>query len=261
MSKTGSKGTQPDFEYVKSVQTLFSILEHLKENKGMGVTELSEEVDLSKGSVHRYLKTLVDEGYAVNEEGTYDLGLRFLDFGSYVHNRYPYSEHIQPKIRQLAEKTGERAQYLVKEHGQGIYIYRERGENAVHTDARLGKVVNLHTTSAGKAMLSQLSCEQVESIIEEHGLNEQTSQTITDRGQLKEALEEARERGYALNEGEHIQGLYAVGSPVTDPDGNVLGAISVSGPENRINDRIEDGTIQRMLLGTVNEIELNLNYS
>jgi len=261
MVNNNRQGSIPGNQQVKSVSTLFSILEHLKENQGMGVTELSRELEMSKGSVHRYLKTLVDVGYAVNNDGTYDLGLRFLDFGSYVRDQYPFNEFIHPKTQQLAEETGERSQYLVKEHGRGIYLHRERGEHAVKTDARVGKVVYLHTTAAGKAILSEMPREQVDEIIDRHGLIEQTKNTITEREQLYETLDQIREQGYALNEEEHVQGLVAVGVPINHPDGYVLGGMSVSGPATRIKDRIEDRTIPRMLLGTADEIELNLNYS
>lgn len=247
-------------DMVQSVSTLFSILELLKENDGMGTTGLAKEMDMSKGAVHRYLQTLVNEGYAVNKGGTYEMGLRFLDFGAYVQTEYPFNQFIRPKVRQLAEQTGERAQYIVEEHGRGIYLHRDQGENAVQTNARVGKVVYLHTTAAGKAILCQLSRSRVDEIIDEHGLVEQTSRTITDRDALHEELADIREQGYALNKEEHAPGLHAIGVPITNQDGNIFGGLSVSGPTNRIRDQIRDESIQRKLLGIQNEIELNLNY-
>lgn len=257
-TKSASTG---DGERVKSVGTLFSILKRLKANDGMGVSDLAREVEMSKGAVHRYLQTLVDEGYAVNDDGSYRLAMRFLEYGAYVRNQYPYNEYIQPKVQQLAEKTGERAQYIIEEHGRGIYLHREHGENAVHTDARLGKVVYLHTTAAGKAILAHLSEDRVDQILDEHGLVTKTNQTIAVRENLFEELAEIRDRGYALNDEEHVRGLMAVGVPIINTEGDVLGALSVSGPANRIRDRIEDETILRMLLGTKDEIEVNVSYS
>lgn len=246
---------------VKSVSTLFSILERLKADDGMGVSELAREMGMSKGAVHRYLRTLVEEGYAVNEDGTYGLSMRFLDYGSYVRNRYPYNEYIQPKVRQLAEETGERAQYIVEEHGRGIYLHRERGANAVETDARVGKVVYLHTTASGKAILSQLPDARIQEILDDHGLEPKTDRTVTDRAAFMDQLADVRDRGYALNDEEHARGLFAVGVPISDRNDEVLGGLSVSGPVNRLQDKYEDGTIQRRLLGIKNEIELNLNYT
>ncbi|WP_458210419.1 IclR family transcriptional regulator [Haladaptatus sp. NG-SE-30] len=261
MTNSPEEGSSTKEDQVKSVSTLFSILERLKDNNGMGVTELAREMNMSKGAIHRYLRTLVNEGYAVNRDSTYVLGKRFLDFGAHVRNGYPYNEYIEPKVIQLAEQTGERAQYIVEEHGLGIYLHRERGQNAVQTDARIGKVVHLHTTAAGKAILSLQPRDHVDKIVNTHGLPERTDRTITDPNPLHEELAEIRERGYALNQEEHANGLYAVGVPITYSEGEVLGGLSVSGPAHRIKDRVEDETIPRTLLGIANEIELNLNYS
>jgi DNA-binding IclR family transcriptional regulator len=261
MSRPSDSADTKDRSRVKSVNTLFAVLEQLKANNGTGVSELARELDMSKGAIHRYLQTLVDEGYAVKDNGTYRLALRFLDYGAYVRNQYPFNEYIQPKVKQLAEQTGERAQYIVEEHGRGIYLHRERGQNAVETDARVGKVVNLHTTAAGKAILSQLSDERVDEIIGEHGLAGQTERTVIDRDVLFEKLAEIRDRGYALNEQEHVRGLFAIGVPITDVEGTVLGGVSVSGPANRLQGQTENKAIQRTLLGTKDEIELNLSYS
>lgn len=246
---------------VKSVSTVFSIIERLKESDGMGVSELARNEDMSKGAIHRYLNTLVDEGYAIKRDEQYALSMQFLDFGAYVRDRYPFTDYIEPKVEQLAEVSGERAQYIVEEHGRGVYLYRKRGQNAVETNARVGKRVFLHTTAAGKAVLSELSDEHVEEIIEQYGLSRKTKNTITDRADLFDQLETVRERGYALNEEEHVPGLYAVGVPITTREGDVRGGLSVSGPANRLKDQVDNGTLQKTLLGVEDEIELNLNYS
>lgn len=261
MSNMDESTADRDGHQVKSVSTLFSILEQIKDNEAMGVTELSRELEMSKGAVHRYLTTLVDEGFAVNDGGIYQLGYRFLDLGIHVRGRFQYHEYIQPKVEQLAEETGERAQFLVEEHGRGIHLHSERGQNAVQTDTRVGKVVYLHATASGKAILANLPHERVEEIIRTHGLTAKTRHTITDPDDLFDTLATVSDRGYALNKEERITGLYAVGVPIHDPEGQIVGGLSVSGPVNRIKDRIENETLQQTLVGTANEIELNISYS
>ena len=93
------------------------------------------------------------------------------------------------------------------------------------------------------------------------GLERQTQHTIVDPDALRTELDEIRERGYAFNIEESTNRLHAVGAPVTLPDGRVLGAISVSGPSHRMKgDRLEH-EIPDLLLGIVNELELNIMYS
>lgn len=246
---------------VKSVKTLFSILEQLSSNGPMGVTELSKALGMSKGGVHRYLQTLVNEGYAVKEEGTYNLGLRFLTLGGTVRQHFPYNAVIEQSVRKIARETGQRAQFLSEEHGYGIYLYRERDPQTAPLAAAIGRLVHLHTTAAGKAILANLSEDHIEEIIQKRGLRANTEKTITDRDTLLNALGEVREQGFAVNEGEHLEGVYAIGVPIRDPSGEILGGLSISGPSQKIQRLSKDGELPRELISFAEEIELEIKYS
>ncbi|NHN61670.1 MULTISPECIES: IclR family transcriptional regulator [Halorussus] len=245
---------------VQSVETAFSIIELLRQNGGAGVTEIADELDMSKGAIHRYLVSLCEQGSVVKEDGIYRLGLRFLDLGQYVQYRHEASEITEPKVEQLAEMTGERAQFIVEERGKGVYLHLSEGENAVSTGAYVGKVINLTTAASGKAILAHLPNEEVEEILDHHGFRKRTSRTIVNRDRLFEELETVRDQGYAINLGEHVSRLGGIAVPVFGPDDDVLGSLSIGGPVNRIEQRIENEEIPAQLNGIANEIELKLAY-
>lgn len=245
---------------VKSVGTLFEILEHIHNNGPTGVTELSRELGLSKGGIHRYLRTLVEQGYALNDGGTYDLGLRFLTLGGHVRQSFPHSELIGEKVAELAAETGQRGQFLAEEHGYGVYLYRERGTQAANFEAVTGKIVHLHTTAAGKAILAHLPEDDVQEIIETHGLPAETENSITEPAELFAALKTVREAGYAVNREEHLVGLHAVGVPVFDADEEILGGLSVSGPSHRIEELLTEEAVQGAVLSVAEETELEIKY-
>lgn len=261
MSQPGHVRSEGGSDEVKSVKTMFDILEAIQENGPMGVTELSRELEMSKGGVHRYLKTLVNEGYAVNDDGRYDIGLRFLMLAGHVRQNFPHNDLIEEKVTELANETGQRAQFLAEQHGYGIYLYRERASRAAKFEAAIGKTVHLHTTAAGKAILAHMPREAVEEIIETQGLTAKTEHSITDETVLSETLADIRDKGYALNEAEHLTGLHAVGVPVFDSEDNILGGLSVSGPSHRIKDMMNDKDIQQTILSVAEEVELGIKYS
>jgi DNA-binding IclR family transcriptional regulator len=261
MSKPGHVRDEGGADEVQSVKTMFDVLEAIQENGPMGVTELSRELDMSKGGVHRYLKTLVNEGYAVNDDGRYDLGLRFLMLAGHVRQNFPHNDLIEEKVTELANETGQRAQFLAEQHGYGIYLYRERATRAAKFEAAIGKTVHLHTTAAGKAILAHMPRDEVEGIIDRHGLVAKTDNSITDPAALFDTLAEVREQGYALNEAEHLTGLHAVGVPVFDSDDTILGGMSVSGPSHRIKEMMTDRSIQQTILSVAEEVELGIKYS
>lgn len=246
---------------VKTTNSAFTIIEALRLMDGARVTELANELDLAKSTIHRHLSTLYEREYVIKEGDEYHIGLNFLTIGEYARNRKKSYQMVKPKVEALAVETEERAQFIVEEHGKAVYIHREEGNNAVHTNSEVGKQIPLHATSAGKAILSEMSDSEVSSIINEKGLKSLTDQTITNENQLFEELELTRERGYAINTQENIEGIRAVGVPVMSDSGHPIGAISISGPSHRMKGEWFDEEIPNLLLGTTNELELNIAFS
>lgn len=246
---------------VKSVEVAFRIIETLKERGGMGVTELATELDLPKSTTHRYLKTLTESEYLVKDGTTYHIGLRFLGIGEFSRTQRRGFQMVKQKVVKIAEETGEKAQFIVEEYGKAVYVYQEIGDQGVNVGWGVGKRTDLHATSAGKAIMAQWPEERVKTYVDEHGLTELTSYTITDHEELVAELEKTRERGYGINEQEHIDGFTAVGVPVFGSSETVLGSLSVGGPINRMRDEWLEQEVISLLLGMSNELELNLRYS
>ena len=246
---------------VKAATTTFSLLETLKEADGMRLTELADELDMAKSTVHRYLHTLLDREYVVREGDTYYVSLRFLDLGEYARNRKEAYRMTRPKVEKLAAETNERAQFIVEEHGHAVYVHRAAGTDAVRTDPGIGKRIDLHATSTGKAIIAGWSDERIREFVDRYGLPTHTPNTITDLDALMAEAETIRERGYSVNMQENLAGLRAVGVSICDHDGEPIGALSVSGPTNRMKDDWFESELPDLLMGMANEIELNLQYS
>lgn len=246
---------------VQSDRRLLQILITLKELDGAGVTELAEHLDLAKSTVHNHLTTLHDAKFLTKEGTEYHLGLRFLDLGVNARLHRRESERIKRKVESLADQTDERAQFIVEEHGYGVYLYRSRGEKAVSTDSQIGRHIPLHSSSAGKAILANIPRERVQEIVDDVGLSAVTEHTITDRDDLLDELETVREQGYAVNNEESTVGLRAVGAPIRRPDGSVVGALSISGPTHRLKGDLFEREFTDLVRGAANEIELNISFS
>ena len=159
---------------VEAVQKSCLILEELQRTNGAGITELSEQLDMSKAGVHSYLATLKQNEFVVNDGSTYKLSLRFLDFGESAKQNLNLYDVVQEGVETLAESTGEVAQFMVEEHGWGIYICKEQGESAVQTASYMGDRKHLHCTGVGKAILASLPRQRVEEIIDKRGLPART---------------------------------------------------------------------------------------
>ena len=98
----------------------FDILLALREREGATLQELDDHLELPKSTIHRHLATLQDSGFIREEGGEYDIGFRFLELGEYTRNRKGAYQLAAEPVEDLAEETGERAQFVVEEHGEGV---------------------------------------------------------------------------------------------------------------------------------------------
>lgn len=248
------------YNELSTTATSFDVVLALQELDGATLTELSSYLDIPKSTLHRHLKTLSDYGFVSTENNEYHVGFRFLKLGEYARSRKESYCLAESSVQDLAQETGERAQYVVEEHGKGVYLHIDTGEHAVQTGLGIGHRIHLHSTAAGKVILAHLPDKRVEEIIQTHGLPEMTSQTITDRDKLFDQLSEIEKRGYALADEENIEGLRAVAGPVTEDDGDLLGVLSVAGPSNRLKGPRFKEELPDLILGSANELELRITF-
>lgn len=168
----------------------------------------------------------------------------------------------RPEIERLASETGEHANLMIEENGKGVFLYVDKGGEAVTLDTvhHTGMRVHLHTTALGKAILAYLPDERVEEIIGQHGLPVATERTIGTREELSAELDQIRERGYAIDNAERVQGMRCIGCPILGVE-EAYGAIGVSAPTRRLEGPAFEEEIPALLQQIANIIEVNLSYS
>lgn len=196
---------------VKSVETAFELIDRLQALGGATPAQLTEELDLSKSSVHNYLTTLEMEGYVVNDAGRYRLGLRFLTHGTAAKNMAGVERPIIQTLQSTAEELSQSTWWVTEELGRGYFLEYADADDELPVYGSVGKRSYLHTHAMGKAVLAMSSEEYVELVADFHGLPEQTRRTTTDLEELLDELESIRERGFAVSEGEAVLGILSVG--------------------------------------------------
>lgn len=256
-----SKGTKEDQgRTIQSVRITINILRVLQENGRTGVTELAKELGHSKSTIHSHLATLEAEEMVVRDNGGYRISLGILDLSTSVREQIGNYGVIRKEVNDLAEQTGEIAQFGVEEFGQVAYLSKSSGSQAVNTASRPGTYQPMFSTSLGKVILAFLSDKRTEEIIQSTEFEALTPQTITSRGELWDELEQIKEQGYAIDDEENIQGVRCVSAPVNN-DRTVLGAISITGPSSRFTNERLHYELSDMVKKSANIIELNTKFS
>jgi IclR family acetate operon transcriptional repressor len=113
-----------------------------------------------------------------------------------------------------------------------VYIAQAPSPNFVRMFTEVGRVVPLHSTGVGKALLSTLPDEQVLAILQRAGMPSITEHTLTAPESLLADLAHVRKNKYAIDDGEQELGVRCIAVPIEGLP--FTAALSVSGPSSRI---------------------------
>jgi len=234
-----------------TTETALSVVDAVAELEDPTVSEVAAALDMAVSTAHKHLQTLLENGLVVREDEQYQLGLKLYHLGTAAKRRNPTFMLAREKTYDIADRTSEVVNFSVLENGRAITLFDSLDTGTLEGFQR-GEYFYLHSSAAGKAMLAEMPAERVGAVVEQWGLPKQTAFTITDRDTLREELAQVRRRGYAVNEQESWENLKAVAVPVRDSDGEVIGAMDISGPPHRIS---YERSIARTLSRGVEELE------
>ncbi|WP_436901877.1 IclR family transcriptional regulator [Halovenus halobia] len=249
---------------LQTVTTAARVLDAVRAHDEIGASALAESLDISKSTAHIHLTTLEQNGFLVQTDSGYRLAFTFTVLGEYVRNRSPLYRYGKPEVDDLAEETNQYTHIVTEENGTGINLYQVKGDTSIEGEYQTEKIQrrdHLHYTAAGKAILAALPRERVEEIVDNHGLPAQTEKTITDRETLFDELDRVRERGFAYNDEEEIDGFRAIGAPIRDADDRVRGSLSISGPTSVMKGERYRETLPERVTRSANVIEVNINMN
>jgi len=255
MPTAGRSQTIATVERAADVLTLFSEVR----DRTLGVTEIATSLGLSKAAVHRILTSLRTRGYIeVDEEShRYGLGPASFALGLSYLARLDVRGAAAPELAALAATSQETSTLSVLAGDSRIYVDQVIAPREIVMSVPLGQRFPLHAGSSGKALLAFGADEQVERIVTAP-LPAFTATTMTDVGALRAELAAIRARGYATSAGERQAGAASVAAPVFDHAGRPVAAISICGPAERLQGRLQD--CGRLLLASAIRVSAKLGH-
>ncbi|WP_135822302.1 IclR family transcriptional regulator [Halostella litorea] len=241
---------------IGAIERSYDIVEAIEREGPVGVSAIASEVDLAKSTVYTHLNTLREAGYLVKEDGRYRLSCQYLRLGASVQHDVDLYREGKAEVDSLAADTGERTNLVIEEGGRGTCVYATNPSGSTEAYMSLGEQRPMHATATGKAILAHLPESRVDAIVDEHGLPEFTSQTITSREALHEELAEIRDSGVSFDNEESVEGLCCIATPVL-VEGEPLGSISVSGPCSQFTEPDRREELCEAVQDTANVIQLD----
>lgn len=230
---------------VQSVDRALELLEALAAAEvSLGVGELARALDLPQGTTHRLLRSLEQRGY-VHQDATrkYSIGTAALRIGDAAQRSL--ARGAKPYLAELVEASGESANLAVLEGHDVVYVAQSPSPHSLRMFTEVGRRVSPHATAVGKVMLAAMPRDRALAVLRRTGLPRHTEHTITELDEFLAELDLARERGWAVDEGEQELGVRCLAVPVRQR-GQVVAAVSLSGPAARFKGAATPGLVEKM---------------
>jgi len=192
---------------------------------GLGVVRIAELVGAEKSQISRTLQALDERGFVRRDPETlaYRLGWRLFGLAARVADERLVVA-AAPVLRVLVRELGESVHLSVRQRDQVLTLLSESPGATLHAPGRVGSLVPMATTSAGRVLAIDLDDTEIEAL----GLADATA-----------AIRDARAAGFAIVREAFEPGLVAAAAPIRDGAGRIVAAINVSAPRFRFDGRLE----------------------
>jgi DNA-binding IclR family transcriptional regulator len=214
------------------------ILELLDQSPaGLPLKDVAAKTGINKSTVYRFVSHLEAEAYLFRDAaGTYMLGPKLVRLGSGVNFQATLANICHPTLEKLREATDETVNLAVLDGATVLYLDVLESFHTFRLVSQVGMRRALHSTSLGKAILANIDDDRkVEELLSSIQFNPDTARTFGSIARLKKDLVQTRAQGFSLDDEEAVVGARCVGAAFYGPGGDVLGAISMSGPVSRVS--------------------------
>ena len=249
---------------VQSAERIFSVLEMLAETGPIGLMDLSMRLKLHKSTVHRLLLSLICMGYVKQEDsGKYMLTFKLVGLSEKVLARVDIVALVHPLITELANECRETVHFVQRRGTEVFYLDKVAPlyprESAIRMASQVGLARPLYCSAVGKAILAELSDDEVEYIWRNSIIEKKTEYTITALWELKRELAVIREKGYSIDNEENELGVRCIAVCIKNHQGLPNNAFSISAPAGRMtNERVQELSVE--ILKTKQAIQQVLGY-
>ncbi|MBA5775974.1 IclR family transcriptional regulator [Stappia sp. F7233] len=176
-----------------------------EEDRGLSLAELARRSGFYKSTILRLAASLERFGYLIRgEDGLYRLGPTLWRLGSAYRRHFDLDGLIRPELKNLVEKTGESASLYIREGDSRVCLYRENSPKAVRHHLVEGQRLPLNSGASGR-------------VLRAHGGGDAAGD------------ENIRANGHAISLGERDPDVAAVAVPLFGGNGELIGALAVSG--------------------------------
>ena len=225
----------------------------------LSLADLANRTGIPRATAFRLLSTLEQSGFLAKDHGAYQLGIKCFVLGNIVAGGLDLRETAHPHLVALRDTTRETTQIAILDHWQVVYLERVPSpypSGVMRT--RAGAILPAYCTGLGKTLLAHSPQPEVEAWIGTQKFPALTPRTITSAKRLLKELRVIRERGYGIDDEEREKGVRCLAAPVRNHNGDVVAAISVAAPVDRVPQDLVGSDIAAAVVAAARTISIDL---
>ncbi|MCU0522988.1 MAG: IclR family transcriptional regulator [Anaerolineae bacterium] len=224
-----------DYRIAVVEDTILVLEAFLPADSALSLAEITEQTGLVKNKVFRILATLQAHGFVMrNDQGSYTLGLRMVEFGEHVQRRDALIQAAAPVMDWLVEETRETIFLGTIDGLETLVLAARESPQSVRLFGTVGRRVPIHTGGVPKVLLAHLPQAERDAILDRISLDPITPYTYTDRAKLEAFLDQIRAQGYVVTADDLDVGAASIAAPIRDYSGRVVAGMSIAGPLSRM---------------------------
>lgn len=225
-----------------AVERALILLRYIVENEGgLSIREVSREFGYNPATVQKMVTALKLQGYVIKDELTdcYHLGPEAINLGLAALSRIDVRRVARIHLEALSAESGETVFLAIAREDHVVYIDKVVSDHPIRMDAPLGVERPYNCTSVGKVLLMDMKREDIEALGAAGVFEKRTKNSIVNLDDLLNEIEGIRERGWSHDNEELVIGANCIGAPIYNSDGEIAAALTVSGPSERINEKLD----------------------
>ncbi|MCX5907509.1 MAG: IclR family transcriptional regulator [Deltaproteobacteria bacterium] len=188
------------------------------------------------------------------------MGFKILQMGASLLRQVPLREIGKSTLEALAQETSQTGRLALLDRDEVVYIEHVEGKDPIRLHLQIGSRGPIYCTAAGKSILAFLPEKEKEEILAHCLFQGFTPKTITDRGKFENEIEGVKKNWFSISDEEFREGVRAVGAPIFNMDGRVIGAIVIVAPSFRLRQKDFPFFGQRVKKAAL-EISQKMGYS
>lgn len=226
------------------------------------IADLVTSSGLGQSTVSRMVSAMTHLGYLVHDarSGLYGLGPAVVSLAAVALNQNPVHQHARQLAQDLASDLDLGVNVAERQGDRLFYLCNFEGKQQPRSSTLIGRGGPLHATGIGKALIHEMSEEEISALIGT-SYDRYTASTLTTLAELRSELHRVAERGFAAEHEELALRRACVAAPIRDRSGAVVAAISVSGPLSAMDLTSREDELGARLIEEADRISVSLGYT